>query len=669
MKIHIQNFNNLKNITYEIQNKKINFLFGISGSGKSSISKSITAKDLTSFVRAGQPVNSCSVSIEDKDYGDEEFVPIYDYEYMNNVLIQKTNKNDIYTIIYAGEDDLLEYRTKYDEYLGNFKDFKDRLILLRDKIYALEKALKIEFNKNETYKSGCLIRKFEDTITSKGKNSLAHKYAGERAQWFLYGTKTEEYLDGKCPFCSKKLSDKRKEIISDIIGIDAKSFEKIMKQSSVFVELNIEMPTWNSKIETNKFRQKLLNIVNARQEIDGLLQIIDASYREEFDVSSIKRIRISKKIRELFPELDDSVGAFNGSLNEIKKLLGKIKNKTMSLISKNIQCINGYLERFSIPYIFEKTEIDRINHAAEYVLKHENDSTSIDRSKNLSFGEKNIIGLILFVLSYKKKKMLIIDDPASSFDNFRRKIILDLIFETKQPNSTILVLSHDEVFIKLALFYARGAKKKMINRASMSPIEKKYSSEIGSTTFIENNENADIFQISIDDFDSLDAFIKARLNTLPRDINYQTAILIRLIFENKTHKTNIEKAVYGYLSAIIHETPYSDIVSYLATTSFSEKDILKEISNNIGHKYTALQNNYLSIYKSFSYNDLEFVVLFRELLKETRDKKMRTIKTELNSIIHLSSTYITCLNPFKFKMYSNKTHAFLEVEKQKWLNS
>lgn len=667
MKIHLQNFNNLKNVSYEIQNRKVNFLFGISGSGKSSISKSIATKDLTNFVRAGQPVGSCSVSIEDKDYDDEEFIPIYDYEYMSNVLIQKTNKNDVYQIIYAGEDDLSEYRAKYDEYLGNFKNFKDRLTLIKDKIYALEKALKIEFNKNKTYKSGCLIRKFEDTITSKGRNSLAHRYAGDRAQWFLYGTKTEEYNEGKCPFCSKKLSDKRKEIITDIVGIDTKSFEKIMKQSSVFVELNIELPVWNSKIEINKFRHKLLNIIDARQEIDDLLQIIDASYTTEFDVGSIKRIRISKKVRELFPELDDSVNFFNASLIEIKKLLGKIKKKTMSLISKNIKCINDYLERFSIPYIFEKTEIDRINHAAEYVLRHENDSSSIDRTKNLSFGEKNIIGLILFVLSYKKKKMFIIDDPASSFDNFRRKIILDLIFETKQPESTILVLSHDEVFIKLALFYARGAQKKMINRASMSPIEKKYSSEIGSTTFIENNESSDMFEISIDDFDSLDVFIKTRLNSLPRIINYQTAILIRLIFENKTHKTSIEKAVYAYLSAIIHETPYSDIISFLGTTSFPEEAILKEISNNVGHKYGALQNNYLMDCKSFSYNDLEFVALFRELLKETKDKKMKAIKAELNSIIHLSSTYITCLNPFKFKMYSNKTHTFLEAEKQKWL--
>ena len=669
MKIHLNNFNNIKDITYEIQNKKVNFLFGISGSGKSSISKSIVTKDLTNHVMAGEPIESCSIRIEDKAYDDEETVPIYDYEYMNNVLIQKTNKNDIYQIIYAGEDEISKYRTKYDEYLGAFKDFKDRLTLIKDKIYALEKALKIEFNKNKTYKSGCLIRKFENTITSKGKNTLAHKYAGDRAQWFDYGTKTDDYAEGRCPFCSKKITDKRKEIISKIVSIDSKSFEKIMKQSSVFAELNIVLPVWNSKMSTNKFRRKLIDIIDAHQEIDTLLRIIDASYKTEFEVGSIKRIKVIKKVRELFPELNDAVNLFNNSIGEVKKLLGRIKSKTISLISKNIKCINDYLIRFSIPYVFEKANVDPDNHCAEYILRHENDSSSVDRTKNLSFGEKNIIGLILFVLTYKNKKMFIIDDPASSFDSFRRKIILDLIFEMKHPDSTVLVLSHDEVFIKLALFYACGAKKKMIKRASMSEIEKKYSSEIGSTTFIENDEKSSLIEISIDDFDTLDVFIKQRLDSLPRNINYQTAILIRLIYEKKTHKTKIENTVYDYLSAIIHKTPYLDIISLLSATAYTENDILDEISNAVGYKYSALNNDYLNDYKSFSYNDLEYVALFRELLADTKDKQKKMIKTELNSIIHLSSTYVTCLNPFKFRLFSIRTHAFLKKEKDCWLNS
>lgn len=669
MKIHLQNFNNLKKLSYEIENKKVNFLFGISGSGKSSISKSINAKDLSNYVMVGQPVESCLVYFEEKEFENEECVPVYDYEYMNNVLIEKSNRNDIYTILYAGEDTLGEYRAKYDEYLAGFKVFKEQLILIKNKISALQRALKIGFNKNGTFKSDCVIRKFEDTITSKGKNTLAYKYSGNRLQWFLDGTTTEEFTDGRCPFCSKKLTERRKEILRDIISIDSKSFERIMKQSPIFHELNIDLPVWNSKTATNNFKQKLHDIIDAESEIDELLQIIDASYKTEFEIHSLKRIKISKKVRELFSELDGAVENFNSSLTEIKKLLGNIKSKTMSLISKNITCINDFLKRFSIPYIFEKSTIDYDNRVAEYVLKHENDVLSVDRAKNLSFGEKNIIGLILFILTNKNRKMLIIDDPASSFDNFRRKVILDLIFETKHPDSTILVLSHDEVFIKLALFYACGAKKKIVTRASMSIAEKKYSSEIGKTTFIENNETTNLIEISMDDFDSFEAFIKKRLCFLPRKINYQTAILIRLLFENKTHKTSREKTAYSYLSAIIHETPYPKIIELLSGISSNEDDVLLEIYKIVGEKYCALDTEYLTNYKTISYSDLEFVALFRDRLSGTQDKQNRAIKTELNSIVHLSSTYITCLDPFKFKMYSYKTHEFLETEKRKWINS
>ena len=93
MKIQLKNFNNLKDFSYEIQNKKINFLFGISGSGKSSISKSLNAtNDLSKYAAAGCPVDSCSVSLIDKPFDDGEVVPIYDYNYMNNILVLKTRK-------------------------------------------------------------------------------------------------------------------------------------------------------------------------------------------------------------------------------------------------------------------------------------------------------------------------------------------------------------------------------------------------------------------------------------------------------------------------------------------------------------------------------------------------------------------------------------------------
>ena len=654
MIIHLTNFNNLKHIDYDIKNKKVNFLFGISGSGKSSIAKAFNAQELSEFVTAGEPYDSCAVRIEGNEYGDEH-VPIYDYGYMNSILIQKTNKNDIYSIICAGEEALSQYRTEYDEYLGSFKTFKDHLVIIKNNIFTLRRVLKIEFKKDKTYKSNCLIRSFEDTVISKGKNTLARKFAGNKAQWFLEGAKTEEYALGKCPFCSKKLSEQRKGLIESIISIDFKSFEKITKQTPVFQELNLNLPVWNNKRSTNKFRHRLWKLLEAEEEIDRLINVINASYKTEFEIQSLEKIRLSKEVKMLFPELNDALTNFNDSISSAKRTLGKIKSKTTSIISKNINSVNEYLKRFSIPYIFTKTAVDDDNRAADYVLIHVCDKAATDRSNSLSFGEKNIIGLILFLLTYKNRKMLIIDDPASSFDNFRRKIILDLIFETKQSESTILVLSHDEVFIKLALYYAKNSNRK-------------YSSQIGNTTFIENNEKADLIEISYDDFDYFDAFIKERLKDLPAIINYQTAILIRLLYENKIRRTGIEITVYGYLSAILHKKPFDDIKASVDESIYSIEDVIDNIYKITGIKFHPLESDYLTSYKTLRYNDFELLALFRELIKDSRDNKTKAIKNELNSIIHLSSTYITSLNPFKFKMYSRQTHDYLEEAKRQLLN-
>ena len=580
MKIHLTNFNNLNDVTYEIINNKVNFLFGLSGSGKSSISKSLNAIDYSDFLKVGSPMNSCSVIIENKAFDDGETVPIYDYDYMNRVLIEKDKQSDIYSIIYAGEDSLDIYKQQYNQYLGDLKSLREQLVLTNNNIVQLRSNLKIAFIKGgKEYKSTCCIRMFENTITSKGKNTLAHKYAGSRSQWFVEGAKTQEYHDGKCPFCSKKLNEKRKNIIESILSIDSKSFERITKQTPIFNTLNIETPQWNSKRSTNQFRKKILNLVTAEDEIESLIEIIDAAYATEFEINKIGPIKPKKQILALFPDLETVVSNFNNSLKEAKQTLGIIKSKTNKIISKNTKCINDYLIRFSIPYVFEKQAVDPNNKTMEYILRHIDDETATDRTDGLSFGEKNIIGLILFILINSNKKMMVLDDPASSFDNYRRKIILDLVFESKKPEATILILSHDEVFIKLALYFADRASKKAISKASMSSIEKKYSAEIGKTTFIEDNDNSDLIDICLDDFDELSCFIKNRLSELPRIINYQTAILIRLLCENITHKNKEEKNAYGYLSAIIHETPYPTIINTLSSVETSERNVLSVISN------------------------------------------------------------------------------------------
>lgn len=42
MKINIKNYKNIENLTLDIEDNKINHIFGISGSGKSSIAQALS---------------------------------------------------------------------------------------------------------------------------------------------------------------------------------------------------------------------------------------------------------------------------------------------------------------------------------------------------------------------------------------------------------------------------------------------------------------------------------------------------------------------------------------------------------------------------------------------------------------------------------------------------
>lgn len=50
MEISIENYNNIKKIDYKITENKINFIFGISGCGKSSIAYALTSDDYSSHI-------------------------------------------------------------------------------------------------------------------------------------------------------------------------------------------------------------------------------------------------------------------------------------------------------------------------------------------------------------------------------------------------------------------------------------------------------------------------------------------------------------------------------------------------------------------------------------------------------------------------------------------
>ena len=482
-------------------------------------------------------------------------------------------------------------------------------------------------------------------------------YNSKQIKWMKDGTSMPSYSSGVCPFCAKKLNQKRKEKIDELIVFDSKTYEKINSQSNVLTNLGLSMPDWKKKREVSSFNKKLLQYYSIKTELEKFNSYIDVASSMEIQDIRINIEKPTKQLTALYPNVSTAVTSFNSKIITVKKTLGKLRGETQRVINSNINIINEKMELLGIPYKFIKKSIDEQNKTAGYCISHVAESnTEIDRVGNLSFGEKNLLGLLLFLLANEDSNGIIIDDPASSFDDYRRKVIFDMIYDLHKQSS-VLVLSHDSIFAKYAIFHKNEADKKIRSKKSISDLQKKFSNETGNIDFMESYSQEKIIKIELDDFGNLDDFVLSRLKQLPNEINYQTAINLRTLFELKKEKN---KVLYGYLSAIIHRVDYSNIQSELVKNGKTESEILDYIYNETKIRYSALSSNYKDFIDSFNYLDFEKIVKCRELLN-SRKSKDKILKDELSNIIHMNSAYSICLNPYKYDYFSRYVKNYIDL--------
>ena len=145
MRIKLSNYANITSIDYEIENNKINFLFGISGAGKSSIAKSLTASEDTMSVKAGKEIGDCNVEIEDAPFTSSDDIAIYDYSFMEDVLIIKSHTEDVYSLLFADGERMKHFKAQYESLIGKLFLSKDRIKRITDQIRVLIKNLSLKF--------------------------------------------------------------------------------------------------------------------------------------------------------------------------------------------------------------------------------------------------------------------------------------------------------------------------------------------------------------------------------------------------------------------------------------------------------------------------------------------------------------------------------------------
>lgn len=359
MEILIENYNNLESLSYSIEDKKINFLFGISGSGKSSIAQAMSNDSRIDHLPFGKNVTP-KVLINNEGINDDNCFKLFNLDYMNNVLIEKTRNDEIYSVIIGNDSEIEEIKSQYTVAIDHLVKSKNEIFKIEGKISTLINDLKIEYSsRTNEYKSTCLLKKLETNIDNKKGNYVkSKKYSSSRIKWYIDGTNTDEYKNGECPYCGRKMSSGKINNINKIIVFDAKTYEKINSYSGIFNELGIQEPNWIRKSEVKVFNKKIHDCYSMLPELKELVSYINICNNSELSISNLKKINISKELKKIYPDIADSINEFNKEFEIIRKKLVNLKKKTDNIISSNLKEINSNLEILGITYRFSNKKID-----------------------------------------------------------------------------------------------------------------------------------------------------------------------------------------------------------------------------------------------------------------------------------------------------------------------
>ena len=143
MIIDIKNFNSIKSLRYEIVDHKINFLFGISGSGKSSIATALTDSEINQYQMVGKNVGAVHVFVNGATVNYQNN-SIYNSEFMENILLNKNDNSDIYTILIGTGGQISECSQKYESAIADLKTIEKDLLSTIHEIADLKETLKID---------------------------------------------------------------------------------------------------------------------------------------------------------------------------------------------------------------------------------------------------------------------------------------------------------------------------------------------------------------------------------------------------------------------------------------------------------------------------------------------------------------------------------------------
>ena len=625
MIIHIENYRNIDRLDYELEDGKVNYLFGVCGSGKSSIISAVSKEPSPADVTVGKTADETVIRVNNQQ-GLPTSVRVYNSD-EQDALFREEETAGSYEVFIGSEKTLLDLEEQFNNAVSSLRAFNEVMFSYQGKIKELQSVLgkptKGQFTKAAKVSKASTVAK-NTTPFLKG---VIEKGGLEYAGWMSQGMNiTDDFEEGRCPFCGKGMNSDETDPFAILSELKVSDLKPVFSSTTLLSEFGISQKSLETEEGESSTKERLLLLYKISEELQKVTRFCNVPKTSLLD-SGIPSLEVDECVYAEFPQLKEPIEAIQSKSSEIKQLLGSMKNAFNGIIKNNCRKLNLQLSRLSIPYRFKVTSATRGNNTARYSLVHVNATDNTDMRNSLSTGEKNLVALLLF-LANPDGQILLIDDPASSFDDYRRTQIFDLI--QKVSGKTVLVVSHDQAFVKRAVL-----------------VEGKRDN-LGKVQALTRKENSlSLVDIAKEDVVYLPDRIRIRISEV--NSYWAKAINLRLLCDLK--KSALGSA-WGYSSMILHRYNKREILEKLADEGTDEECILSLISNECGVDLPAIPDDYESQIDTSELTDFERLIVLRETLNPNESEQTGIHVKMLNDLVHMNDAAAYCLDPYKFQLWA-----------------
>lgn len=624
MHIHLENFRNISSLDLDLTDGKTNYLFGVCGSGKSSIISAISNETKPEDTTVGKTGSETIVEITGLPE-DPQDVRVYNATEQQAIFIKNGNTN-VYDVFIGDEAELEELEQEFFAKVEDLQNYQDDIRVFQSKITELQTAMGKLNRGNFTAKSKVTKAATAAQGTTPFIRQAIEENGLKYTSWLAAGLLiNDDFTNDVCPFCKAGINASRKGEMEALGDITVDDLKPLMDSSTLLEQLKINKELLGTTEGAEEVKDQLKELYKAADELNKIIGFCNTT-KTSLMKQGLPSLSVDSCVYSVFPKLKPIVEELNNKAEEIAQLLGSMKSAFNSIIGQRCRILNSELKRLSIPYQFKVASASRDQHRIDYILKHVNSNSDNDMRNLLSTGEKNLIALLLF-LARPDGDVLLIDDPASSFDDYRRTQIFDLIQAV--GDKTLLVVSHDQAFIK---------------RALLGDVRQ----DVGSIQALSNTASGiSVVQVSQDDIVYLPDEIIKHINEATT--YRRKAINFRLLCDLKRDSVG---DAWGYSSMILHREPKDDIDEELKKKGKTESDILTFVNSFFDMNMPAIPPSYPNDSTDESLSDFERLIEVRENLEspQTEDEKIQ--KKMLNDLVHMNDAFAYCLNPYKFATWA-----------------